>query len=133
MKKDYINLLVARISKKEIEEKNPDWIVEEAGIKLIKNEAKEKLKDVLLEQIWKRAKEQDYYIFDEVIIRETQNSFVAVALAYPKFVSGKVRKMRPPKLTPEQIIDVFKKKIDEIGIMGVSPDGILTKNNEQHL
>jgi len=132
MQKDFINLLVARISKNELKKVHPDWLEPFGPIDFIKNEYKEILKDILIEQILKRAKEENYYIFSEIKLQETEHSFIAIALAYPKFVPGTVKKLRPPKLSPEEISEIFKKKIEELNIFGYSSQGFLIspQNNE---
>ncbi len=116
--KDLTGLLIAKISKKEIEQKHPEWLEQFGIVKFIKNEFKEELKDVLIEKIVKQAKEQNYYIYDEIIIRETPELFYALALAYPQFVPGHIKKLRPPKYSPEEIREIFKKKIEEANIIG---------------
>lgn len=120
MRKDLTNLLFARFSKKEIEEKHPDWLVDFGGVKFIKNDVKEKLKDILLEKIIKRAREQRYYIFDRFEIRETENSFYVLTLAHPRFTPDGARLISPPKSTPEEIEKIFKEKLEEIGIRNLS-------------
>ncbi|GIW67887.1 MAG: hypothetical protein KatS3mg096_755 [Candidatus Parcubacteria bacterium] len=130
MKKDYTGLLLARISKKEIEEKHPDWLEQYGIVKFIKNEFKEVLKDILLEKIYQQAKEQNYYLYDEVFIRETENSFVAIALTYPKFIPGRAKKLRPPKISPEKVAEIFKEKIAEIGIVGYGGEQIYASNQQ---
>lgn len=129
MKKDFTNLLFARINKKEVEEKHPEWLVEHLGIKLLKNEIKEKFKDILLEKIIERAREENYYLLDYFEIRETENSFFVLCLAYPKFIPGRIRKLKPPKIEPEKLIEIFKNKLSEIGISGVSSEGVMSLDN----
>jgi len=126
--KDFVNLLIAKVSKDEIEKVHPEFVEYFGPVKFIKNEFKEALRDLLIERIWKTAKERNYYLYDEVWIYELKDYFVVIALACPRFVPGTAKKIRPPKLTPEEAFKLMMEKLQNIEIMGYSTDGLLTAN-----
>jgi len=117
MLKDFSNLLVARITKKEILLNNPAMLKEfEANGKkfyVLKEEFFHLLKKVLAERILERAYEQKYYLYSEIVFRETADALYAVALAYPRWVGRFKFLLKLPKITPEEFQKRALEKINE--------------------
>lgn len=113
-KKGLIRLLYARVKKSEIKEKHPDWLIKQGPIWFLKEGIDEKLKQELIKVIVKRAKEENYYLYDEIMIREMPNEFCVIALAYPRFTTKKDKELKPPKLSREQFLKIVEKKIAEL-------------------
>jgi len=132
MAKDYTGLLLARYDKKEIEKVHPDWLVQRGPVKFLKNEVKEKLKEILLKSIYQQAKEKKYKILEDIVIRETENSFLAFTIAEPKGYLWRLRKLLMPKITQEEFerrcLDVLKK----FDLVPVTPDDIKKYEQSEH-
>jgi len=126
--KDFTNLLIAKVSKDEIEKIHPEFIEYFGPVKFIKNDFKENLKDILIERIWQTAKERNYYLYDEVLIYEVKDYFVGIALACPRFIPGTAKKLKPPKLTPEEAFQLIMDKLKNIEVIGYSSEGLLTQS-----
>jgi hypothetical protein len=106
MLKDFSNLLVARITKKEILLNNPSMLreFETDGKKfyVLKEEWFHLLKSVLAQRIMQRAYEQRYYIYSEIIYRETADALYAVALVHPRWIGKLKWLLGLPNITPEE-------------------------------
>jgi predicted urease superfamily metal-dependent hydrolase len=117
MLKDFSNLLVARITKKEILLNNPSMLREfEAGGKrfyVLKEEFFHLLKNVLAQRIMQRAYEQKYYIYSEIVYRETADALYAVALVHPRWIGKLKWLLRLPSITPEEFQKKAIEKINE--------------------
>jgi len=117
MLKDFSNLLVARITKREILLKRPEALneFEAEGKKyyVLKEEWFENFKKVLRDILLKRAVQQKYYLYSEIVYRETADALYAVALAYPRWVGFIGRILRLPLVTPEEFIQKAIQKINE--------------------
>jgi hypothetical protein len=117
MLKDFSNLLVARITKREILLNNPSMLkefeVDGKKFYVLKEEFFNLLKNILAQRIMQRAYEQKYYIYSEIVYRETADALYAVALVHPKWV-GKLKKMlRLLNITPEEFQKRAIEKINE--------------------
>jgi hypothetical protein len=128
--KDFTNLLIAKVSKDEIEKKHPEYIEYFGPVKFIKNDFKEKLRDILIERIWQTAKERNYYLYDEILIYEVKDYFVGIALACPRFIPGTAKKLKPPKLTPDEAFQLIMDKLKNIEVIGYSSEGLLTQKQD---
>jgi hypothetical protein len=117
MLKDFSNLLVARITKKEILLNNPSMLREfEADGKrfyVLKEEFFHLLKNVLAQRIMQRAYEQKYYIYSEIVYRETADALYAVALVHPRWIGKLKCLLRLPSITPEEFQKRAIEKINE--------------------
>ena len=117
MLKDFSNLLVARITKKEILLKRPEALdqFEAEGKKyyVLKEEWFENFKKVLWDILLKRAVQQKYYLYSEIVYRETADALYAVALAYPRWVEFIGRLLRLPLITTEEFVKKALSKISE--------------------
>jgi hypothetical protein len=115
MLKDFSNLLVARITKRDLLLKRPEALKEfEAEGKkfyVLKEEWFEELKKPLRERILQQAYEQKYYIYSEIVYRETADALYAVALVYPRWIGKLKWLLRLPNITPEEF---QKRAIDKI-------------------
>jgi hypothetical protein len=126
--KDFTNLLIVKVSKDEIEKKHPEYIEYLGPVKFIKNDFKENLKDIFMEKIWQTAKERNYYLYDEVLIYEVKDYFVGIALACPRFIPNTAKKLKPPKLTPDEAFQLIMDKLKNIEVIGYSSEGLLSQN-----
>jgi hypothetical protein len=117
MLKDFSNLLVARITKKEILLKRPEALkefeVEGKKYYVLKEEWFENFKKELRDVLLKRVVDQKYYLYSEIVYRETADALYAVALAYPRWVGILGRILRLPLITPEEFIRRALQKISE--------------------
>jgi uncharacterized protein (DUF608 family) len=117
MLKDFSNLLVARITKKELLSKKPETLneFEAEGEKyyVLKEEWFENFKKVLRDILLKRAVQQKYYLYSEIVYRETADALYAVALAYPRWVGFFKRIFKLPSITPEEFVKRALEKIKE--------------------
>lgn len=109
MKDGLRGLIVLTIDKRELYKKRPDLFVEEdtGPIKFLKGEVKEDLAKLMLNILTKHCKQKNYYLLDEIVIQEGADKFYLFAFAWPKFVSGTWKKLRPPRITHEE----FKQKV----------------------
>jgi hypothetical protein len=124
MAKEFTGILLARFSKKEIEKVHPDWLVQRGPVKFLKNEVKEKLKEILLQKIYKGAKERKFKILGDIVIRETENSFVAMAIAEPKGFLYRLKKLIMPKITQEEFEKRCLEIINKFDLVPITPDDI---------
>jgi hypothetical protein len=124
MAKEYIGLLLARFDKKEIEKVHPEWLVQRGPVKFLKNEVKEALKKILLEKIYKQAKEKKYEILENIVIRETENSFLAMTIAEPKGFLYRLKKLVMPKITPEEFEKRCLDVLNKFELTPITPDDI---------
>jgi uncharacterized protein (DUF608 family) len=117
MLKDFSNLLVARITKKEILLKRPEALnefeVEGKKYYVLKEEWFENLKKVLRDILLARAVQQKYYLYSEIVYRETADALYAVALAYPRWVGFFKWLLRLPPITTEEFVKKALEKINE--------------------
>jgi uncharacterized protein YecE (DUF72 family) len=117
MLKDFSNLLVARITKKEMLSKRPEALneFEAEGKKyyVLKEEWFENFKKVLRDILLERAVRQKYYLYSEIVYRETADALYAVALAYPRWVGFIGRLLRLPLITTEEFVKKALEKINE--------------------
>jgi uncharacterized protein (DUF608 family) len=117
MLKDFSNLLVARVTKKEILSKRPEALneFEAEGKKyyVLKEEWFENFKKVLRDILLNRAAKQKYYLYSEIVYRETADALYAVALAYPRWVGFIGRLLRLPLITTEEFVKKALEKINE--------------------
>lgn len=113
-RKGLIRLLYARVKKDEIRKKHPDWLVKQGPIWFLKEGIDEKLKRELIRVIVQKAKEENYYLYDEIMVREMPDEFCVIALAYPRFTATKDRELKPPKLTHEEFLKIVEEKIAEL-------------------
>jgi len=129
--KDYKALVVAKISKKQLKEKHPEWIVRFGPIEFIKNEAKELLRKELLKVLYKRIKDQKYKTYEDVVIRETENDFVAFTLTIPTQKNLRIwNELETPQITRDEFIRKAKKILDTFSFRAVSPDEIVKLNEK---
>jgi len=109
--------LVARITKKEILLNNPAMLKEfEADGKkfyVLKEEFFHLLKNVLTQRILQRAYEQKYYIYSEIVYRETADALYAIALVHPRWIGKLKWLLRLPDITPEEFKQRAIEKINE--------------------
>jgi len=132
MAKDYTGLLLARYDKKEIEKVHPDWLVQRGPVKFLKNEVKEKLKEILLKSIYQQAKEKRYKILEDIVIRETENSFLAFTIAEPKGYLWRLRKLLMPKITQEEFEKRCLDVLNKFDLVPVTPDDIKKYEQSEH-
>lgn len=132
MAKDYTGLLLARYDKKEIEKVHPDWLVQRGPVKFLKNEVKEKLKEILLKSIYQQAKEKKYKILEDIVIRETENSFLAFTIAEPKGYLWRLRKLLMPKITQEEFEKRCLDVLNKFDLVPVTPDDIKKYEQSEH-
>jgi hypothetical protein len=108
---------VARITKKEILSNRPEALYEfEAEGKkyyVLKEEWFENFKRVLTDILLRRAVQQKYYLYSEIVFRETADALYGVALVYPRWVGQFKWLLRLPKITPEEFIKRAIEKINE--------------------
>jgi len=124
MAKEYTGILLARFDKKEIEKVHPDWLVQRGPVKFLKNEVKEKLKEILLQKIYQGAKERKFKILENVVIRETENSFLAMTIAEPKGFLYRLKKLVMPKITQEEFEKRCLDVLNKFDLVPVTPDDI---------
>ena len=132
MAKDYTGLLLARFDKKELEKVHPDWLVQRGPVKFLKNEVKEKLKEILLKSIYKQAKEKKYKILEDIVIRETENSFLAFTIAEPKGYLWRLRKLIMPKITQEEFEKRCLDVLNKFDLVPITPDDIKQYEQSKH-
>jgi hypothetical protein len=117
MLKDFSNLLVARITKKELLSKRPETLrefeVEGKKYYVLKEEWFENFKKVLGDILLKRAVQQKYYLYSEIVYRETADALYAVILAYPRWVGFFKQILKLPLITPEEFVKRALEKINE--------------------
>jgi hypothetical protein len=108
---------VARITKKEILLNNPSMLreFETDGKKfyVLKEEWFHLLKSVLAQRIMQRAYEQRYYIYSEIIYRETADALYAIALVHPRWIGKLKWLLGLPNITPEEFKQRAIEKINE--------------------
>jgi len=113
MLKDFSNLLVARITKKELLLHRPETLKEfEADGKkfyVLKEEWFENFKKVLSQILFETAFKRRYYIYSEIMYRETADALYACVMAYPRDARRLVKQLKLPDITPEE----FKKRAIE--------------------
>ncbi|MCM8808317.1 MAG: hypothetical protein NC926_10365 [Candidatus Omnitrophica bacterium] len=124
-KKEFVRVLYARIKKDEIAKNHPDWLYKVGPIRFLKEGIDERLKKELLNVIIKKAKEQNYYLYDDIMIRELPQEFCVIALAYPRFTTRQEKELKPPPITREQFIKIVEEKLKEI-----EPYPYSTKNDQ---
>jgi len=124
MAKEFTGLLWVRFNKKEIERKHPDWLVQIGPIKFLKNEVKEKLKKILLKEIYRVVKERKYEILEDIVIRETEDSFLAITIAEPKGFLYWLRKLVMPQITQEEFEKKCLEVLDKLDFVPITPDDI---------
>jgi uncharacterized protein (DUF608 family) len=108
---------VARITKKDLLLNRPEALKEfEAEGKrfyVLKEEWFENLKKILAERLFETAFERRYYIYSEIVYRETADALYACVMAYPRF-AGILRKLlKLPNITPEEFKQRAIEKINE--------------------
>jgi uncharacterized protein (DUF1015 family) len=117
MLKDFSNLLVARITKKDLLLNRPEALKEfEADGKkfyVLKEEWFENLKKVLAERIFETAFRRRYYIYSEIIYRETADALYACVMAYPRWLGNLKKLLKLPNITPEEFKQRAIEKINE--------------------
>jgi len=133
MGKDLTGLLVVQVDKEEVRKKHPDWLVKFHKFWILKNEIKEELKEFMKEFIWKYAKEKNYELYDEVVVRELPDKFVVYALAYPRTPLGFWKKLRLKKeLTPEKFIQKVNEILAQYEFEMITPE-IIQRDEEQEI
>jgi hypothetical protein len=117
MLKDFSNLLVARITKKDLLLNRPEALKEfEAEGKkfyVLKEEWFEELKKPLRQRILQQAYQQKYYIYSEIIYRETADALYAVAMVHPRWVGNLKKLLRLPDISSEEFKQRVLEKIRE--------------------
>ncbi len=117
MLKDFSNLLVARITKKDLLLNRPEALreFEAYGKKfyVLKEEWLEEFKKVLQQKIFQKVYERKYYIYSEIVYRETADALYAVALVHPRWVGYLKSLLRLPNITPEEFKQKAIEKINE--------------------
>lgn len=134
MLKDFSNLLVARITKKDLLLNRPEALrefeVDGKKFYVLKEEWFHLLKDILRQKILQRAYEQKYYVYSEIFYRETAEALYAVVLAYPRFIGKLKWLLRLPNITPEE----FKQRaIEEINKYEFKPIYVEEFNEPQNV
>lgn len=128
-KKEYTGILVAKISKKEVEKKHPEFIKQYGMLKFLTNEIKEDLKNILIKEIGKKATEKKYSIIDLKIF-ETEDNFVVLAVYHPTRNLWDYLKLKIGNINPEEQIKKLVEKVKEIEFIGYSSEGILTTSQQ---
>jgi hypothetical protein len=117
MLKDFTNPIVARISKKELLLKIPQALkeFEHNGKKfyVLKEEWFHELKKALTQRILQQAYEQKYYIYSEILYRETADGLYAFVLAHPRWIGNLKWLLGLPNITPEEFRQRAIEKINE--------------------
>jgi hypothetical protein len=117
MLKDFSNLLVARITKRDLLLNRPEALkefeTEEKKFYVLKEEWFEELKRPLKQRILQQAYEQKYYIYSEIIYRETADALYAIALVHPRWIGKLKWLLGLPNITPEEFKQRAIEKINE--------------------
>jgi hypothetical protein len=117
MLKGITNLIVARITKRDLILNRPEALkeFEENGKKfyVLKEEWFEELKKPLLQRILQQVYEQKYYLYSEIVYRETADALYAVAMVHPRWVGNLRTLLRLPNISPEEFKQKAIEKINE--------------------
>jgi hypothetical protein len=117
MLKGFTNLIVARITKRDLILNRPEALkeFEENGTKfyVLKEEWFEELKKPLLQRILQRVYEQKYYLYSEIVYRETADALYAVAMVHPRWVGNLKKLLRLPNISSEEFKQKAIEKINE--------------------
>jgi len=117
MLKEFSNLLVAHIDKKQLLLHRPESLKEfEADGKkfyVLKEEWFEELKKPLRQRILQQAYEQKYYIYSEIIYRETADALYAIALVHPRWIGKLKWLLGLPNITLEEFQKRAIEKMNE--------------------
>jgi hypothetical protein len=108
---------VAKINKKDLLLNRPEALKEfEADGKrfyVLKEEWFYDFKRILAQRILQQAYEQKYYIYSEIVYRETADGLYAVALVHPRWIGKLKWLLGLPNITPEEFKQRAIQKIRE--------------------
>jgi hypothetical protein len=137
MLKDFSNLLVAKITKKDLLLNRPEALrefeVDGKKFYVLKEEWFEEFKKVLAQRILQRVYEQKYYIYSEIVYRETADALYAVALVYPRWLGNLKTKLRLPNITPEEFEKRALEKIREYEFKPIYVEEFKEINNAKQI